>query len=271
MTVENTENTVVEETQEQANSDFEGGFEGNAQTTTPAADALEAPVEEPVDAEPVAAEKPKLAEITEAQFQQLMSKASEVDQIKAESKRQIDTLAGHLGGMKQLVEGLKTQRQQLTPGKLSRLTAEFPELGKLLEEDLGEALAGGQTLDPGEIDKRAQAIVSSELPKIAAQFETKLLRTYHRDWVEVVRSPEFAAWELTLPPEEQAQLKSSNDGEYIADKITQFKAAKTVKAPAPTPSTRQRRLEAAVAPKGTGGHAPAASELDEFNAGFNTG
>ena len=269
MNVENTENTDVDTPQDDGNEDFDSGFT-NAEATTPPPQAQDNPAEEAEVTATPEPEPPKLAQVTEEQFQQLLSKASEIDQIKADSKRQIDTLAGHLGGMKQLVDRLQTQRQQLTPGKLTRLAAEFPELGKLLEEDLGEALGAGQGIDPGEIDKRAQAIVSAELPKLVVQMETKLLRLQHRDWVDVVRSPEFKAWELTLPPAEQAELKSSNDGEFIADKITQFKGTKTSKAPAPGAS-RQRRLEAAVTPRGTGGHATASTDEDEFNSGFKTG
>ena len=288
MTTETAEEVGVNQTTEGTDgedsndSDFDSGFDGNnEQTTTPAAsEDMDKPAPEAAppaaSAEPEPA--PKLAQITEDQFKALMDKAAEVDQIKADSKRQIDTLAGHLGGMKQLVEGLK-QRGQMTPGQLKRVTAEFPEIGKLLEEDLSE-LAGtpAQAVDPEEIDRRAQAIVAKAVTESEVKAETKWIGRQHKDWVEVVRSQEFINWSQTLSPEQQQQLMG-NDGEFIADRITDFKAVKAAKdkadqeaaAKASASTNRKQRLEAAVPPKGTGGHAPAPPEDDEFEAGFKTG
>lgn len=291
MTTETTEDLGVDQTTEGTDStegddsDFDAGFDGKEQTTTPVAtesgEALAEDAPAPTaQAEPEPA--PKLAQITEDQFKALMAKADEVDQIRSDSKRQIDTLAGHLGGMKQLVEGLKQQRATLTPGQLKRVSAEFPDLGKLLEEDLGE-LAGTQShaVDPAEIDRRAQAIVAQELAKAEVKGEIKFLARQHKDWVDVVKGQEFIDWSRTLSPDDQTKLMG-NDGEFIADRITDFKADKAAKAKAAQeaadkaksqkPSTnRQQRLEAAVPPKGAGGHAPAPAEEDEFEVGFKTG
>lgn len=288
MTTETAEEVGVNQTTEGTDgedsndSDFDSGFDGNQQTTTPAAsEDMDKPA--PEAAQPAASAEPepapKLAQITEDQFKALMDKAAEVDQIKADSKRQIDTLAGHLGGMKQLVEGLKQQRGQMTPGQLKRVNAEFPEIGKLLEEDLSE-LTGtpGQGVDPEEIDRRAQAIAEKAVAASEVKAETKWIARQHKDWVEVVRSQEFINWSQTLSPEQQQQLMG-NDGEFIADRITDFKTAKAAKdkaaqeaaAKASASTNRKQRLEAAVPPKGTGGHATAPPAEDDFEAGFKTG
>ncbi len=261
---------------DEADGDFDAGFEGLEQTTTPA-NGLEKPdqvnQESPLAADE-ALQSPKLAQITEEQFQALMRKADEVDQIRSDSKRQIDTLAGHLGGMKQLVDSLKQQRGPLTAGQLKRVSQDYPELAKALQEDLREfGGASGQPFDMAEVARRAQAIVAQELPKELVKQEVKILRLYHRDWVDVVRSQDFSDWSRTLSPADQQRL-AGNDGEFIADKISEFKARpkpQAAKQKSVAYNTRQRRLEVAVSPKGAGGHAPASAAEDDFEAGFRAG
>ena len=277
MTTETSEVTgQASDERDGTNSDFDAGFEGIEQTPAPAnADDARNHEVQNVAAPIAGAEpQPRLAQITEDQFKALMTKAEEVDQIRSDSKRQIDTLAGHLGGMKQLVEGLKQQRGSITPGQLKRVAQEYPDLAQALREDLKD-IGGpaGQPFDMAEVERRAQAIVAQELPKELVKQEIKILRLYHRDWVDVVKSPEFANWSRTLPHADQQRL-AGNDGEFIADKISDFKARPTPKAATQnsgSSNTRQRRLEAAVSPKGAGGHAPAPAAEDDFEAGFRAG
>ncbi len=256
--------------------DFDAGFDGVEQAATPgsAEQSHHQGTQDGAGATAEALPQTRLAQITEDQFKALMQKADEVDQIRSDSKRQIDTLAGHLGGMKQLVEGLKQQRGPLSAGQLKRLGAEYPDVARLLQEDLGAlGAAGGQTLDSAEVDRRAQAIVAQQLPKELVKQEIKILRLYHRDWVDVVRSPEFADWSRTLSVADQQRL-AGNDGEFIADRISDFKARPKPRSAAQTAvssNSRQRRLEAAVSPKGAGGHAPAPAAEDDFEAGFRAG
>jgi len=278
MTVETTEGAEVEQqvqTPEQAAQAFAAGFEDDedTQTPTPAAESAQpAAKEEPQPAQETPS-APKYAQITEDQFNDLMAKVSQID----EGRRQIDTLSGHLGGMKQVVEGLKQQRKSLSAGQLKRVAAEFPELAEALQSDLSEL--GGASVDPVEIDKRVESVVETRVAAKAIEFETKLLRFYHRDWSEVVVSPDFLAWKGQLPEAERAKLDTSNDGEYIADKLTEFKAAKAAKDKAAAEAAekarssdkRQQRLEAAVPPRGTGGHTPSRSGVpSDFQAGWDS-
>lgn len=278
MTVETTEGAEVEQqvqTPEQAAQAFAAGFEDDedTQTPTPAAESAQpAAKEEPQPAQDTPS-TPKYAQITEDQFNDLMAKVSQID----EGRRQIDTLSGHLGGMKQVVEGLKQQRKSLSAGQLKRVAAEFPELAEALQSDLSEL--GGASVDPVEIDKRVESVVETRVAAKAIEFETKLLRFYHRDWSEVVVSPDFLAWKGQLPEAERTKLDTSNDGEYIADKLTEFKAAKAAKDKAAAEAAekarssdkRQQRLEAAVPPRGTGGHTPSRSGVpSDFQAGWDS-
>jgi hypothetical protein len=266
---------VVEQVQtpEQAAQAFAAGFEDDEdkQTPTPAAEATQTAAEDKKDESPQPA--PKYAQITEDQLNELMAKASQFD----ESRRQIDTLAGHIGGVKQVVESLKQQRKSLSAGQLKRVAAEFPELAEALQSDLSEL--GGASVDPMEIDKRVESVVESRVAAKAIEFETKLLRFYHRDWDKVAVSQDFLTWKNQLPEAERTKLDNSNDGEYIADKLTEFKAAKAAKdkadaeaaARAKSSDKRQQRLEAAVPPRGSGGHTPSKSGVpSDFQAGWDS-
>ena len=265
----------VETTSEQDAAAFNAGFDGGEQTTTPDSATVETGADDAGPSDPPA-EQPKFAQITEEQFQTLMKAASDVDQIRQDSKNKIDVLSGHVGGLKQKLEQLQQTRNKLTPGQLKRVNAELPELGKLLEEDLGEALTGGSSqFDPEEIDRRVQKGVTEKV----LPMEKKLLRLYHRDWEDVVRSDEFKAWQTTMPADKQAEFLASIDGEYIADVITDYKTFKAKQAtPTPTPTpvkqdgaNRQRLLAAAAQPKGSGGHAGGPTDEDQFIAGFKNG
>lgn len=250
---------------------FNAGFDDGEQTTTPDTTTVEAGAEpEPTPKEP---EPPKLAQITEEQFQSLMKAASDVDEIRRDSKSKIDALSGHIGGLKQKLEQLQQGRSKMTPGQLKRVNAEFPELGKLLEEDLGETFTGGSQIDPEEIDKKVQARVAEQVVPL----QKTILHLYHRDWNEVVTSKDFMDWQKTLPADEEQKFLASNDGAYIAGVITSFKDFKAKQAtptqtpPKPDGANRQRLLAAAAQPKGTGGHATGPTAEDEFMAGFTSG
>jgi len=273
MTVETDE---VEQTNEQAAQSFAAGFDSDEQTTTPATPEVKTEPAEPVATEEkTEAEPPKYAQITEAQLNDLMAKANQFD----DSKRKIDTLSGHIGGLKQTLEGLKAQQVKIGPGQLKRLSAEFPELAEMLAEDLG-ALSGSP-VDPQDIDKRVQEKVEAALQKdVAAEIE--ILSEYHSDWKEINGSAEFAEWKNTLSPARKAKLEASVDGEYIASRMTEFKAAKEAKdkaaadaakaaEAAKTSNNRQKRLEAAVTPRGTGGQTSSRNEQSDFMAGWNSG
>ena len=103
----------------------------------------------------------------------------------------------------------------------------------------------------------------------------------HSDWKEINKSAEFAEWKNTLSPARKAKLEASVDGEYIASRMTEFKAAQAAKDKAAkeaaeatskqSSNTRQKRLEAAVPPRGTGGQTTSRNEQSDFMAGWNSG
>lgn len=252
---------------DQVADDFAEGFEGTASAPTEKPDPEAVVVAEP--------EAPRLAQITEDQYQQLLAKATAIDEIKAAQEKQFGTAFGKIGGIERVINQLQAATQsgevvEISEDDFEEMRAEFPELAAMQVRGLNKVLSKlrgtGQApaqFDPSQIDGRVQEQLSPALQDIERRYETKLLRAYHRDWDEVVTSDAFKEWEKTLPAEDQAKLASSTDAEYIASQLDRYKsAAKTI-------SSRQKRIEAAITPRGTGGHAPAPSEDDDFNAGFS--
>ncbi len=272
---------VQEISEAEAIASFNAGLE--LRNTEPTSQPEPTPTPEPAaPQEPALKEDaPKPFNVNEKDWTELRNKAAAIDEIRADSKRQIDTLSGHVGGLKQIVEQLRQRgATKLTPESLKRMSEQYPELTAALAEDLSEFLSApqGKTPDSDDLDKRAKTLVEAEISKATADLNKKILRSYHRDWVDVLRSDEFKAFQLTLTPEENQKLMQSTDGEYIADRITDFKEAKAradalrkPATPAPvnkTAAARQARIESAVPAKGTGGAQVAPDAADEFNSGY---
>ena len=248
--------------------DFDAGFSQAGQTKTP----------EPVDEtpEPEAqpeVEPPKLAQITEAQFQDLLAKASLVDEFKADSQRKFDNAFGQLGGLKQTVERFNapnTTPVQVADEDFSEMNSEYPELAELQAKGLNRVLAklrGGGTVDAAAI----QQIVTAQTAEYRADALDRL-NDIVEDW-ETKRT-DIQAWVATQPDAVKALADSENVRD-AASLLRQYRAAKAqpvdpVEPAKPAITTRQRQLEAAVTPRSARGAAPEPGEVDEFEAGFNS-
>jgi hypothetical protein len=237
----------VEETQVEANEDaaFQAGFDS--------ANGIEQPEPEPVP-------EPKLiAGYTEEQIKELVSTVEALKQ--RESK-----IFGSMGSLKQSIDSLKSTPQQsqalaLSPDKFKRLSADYPELAALLAEDLnGMSVAGQPNSD--QFEQRLKTSVE----ETTKAFETKLLTVQHRDWKTVVASEDFVGWKETLPADEKEALDASWDAEFIGEKISAYKDWKAKASQ--SKQTNQKRLEAAITPKGNASGKPNLSETDAFLAGF---
>lgn len=233
---------------------------------------------EEVKEEPVI-EAPKLAQITEQQFQELLTKANAIDEIKANSKREIDRLSGTLGNkIQQLTDRQNVQpvKVNLTSESLKRLSAAYPDLSSDLAADLSEALQGqliaqNPGIDQTTLDKLVTERLGPQLEQIQSKMAERLLdiemKSFHRDWRKVVISKEFDQWAATLPQEEREKILQSDDPEIVGDAITQYK-----KSLEPVPvkqTTRQKRIETNINPKGVGGHADIQGEIDYMEAGYS--
>lgn len=286
MTIEADSQETNEQTQEQLDAAeaaaFESGF-ANARGDEPPTEeatptASEPPQDAPKEDEP---EAPKivLAGMTEEQLISALAKANQVDEIRAESEQRVRQVFGKLGEVNALVQELKAKQQEARQGlkldasKLSNLSAEYPELAEMLAKDLagmvGSSTEASPQIDPTLIDK----IVSDRLKTVESEIERKLemraLSRQHKDWETVVASPEFNLWKANVLPKEQAAtLEESWDAEFVAEKLTEFKAWKDKAGQAR--QEKQKRLEAAVTPTGDARPEAQINDDDAFVSGWKS-
>lgn len=244
------------------NDDFDAGFDGTdvAPTETP---------EQAPDA-------PKFVQITEQDYQKLMSGATAIDEIKAAQEKQFGTAFGKIGGIERIINQLQSTSGgniQVTAEDFEELVSEYPELAELQIKGLNKALSkmqgGGNSITQEQIETLMQQRLDPALSALESKVETKLesrrVARTHPDWVDVCKSPEFTAWINTKP--NAAEIVSSNDSDTVIKTINEFKA---LKKPKPQTQTRQNRFADAVTPKGTGGYEESNTDDDDFNAGFNS-
>lgn len=270
-------------------ADFESGYANAPTEKTP-------PAEEEKPAAEVVPEV-KYRQITEDEYTALTALSTQIESLRADSTKKIDTAFGKVGGVERTLAALQTATPaghtvEVTDDMFGDLKTEFPELGALVEKgikNLAKGLKGtapaAAALDP----KQIETAVTSRL--VALQMEA--LDEDRADWHEVIGAPEsntpYRQWLATQPADYQARLASTNSAAVIAKSITTFEthaaaaaapaaeAAKKAVAEAAkkaaaekVAATRQQRLEAAATPRGAGGHTSATVE-DDFEAGFKSG
>ncbi len=248
---------------------FQAGFDdvqeespGAAPETPPA--ATETPSPEPEPPAP-----PATPPLTVEALQQELTRVHEAQE------QRIRQLFGKLGEVGSVIQKLQAVRQQggfkLPDGGLKRLSAEFPEMAKFLQEDLSEVLAqANPASSPDELRESMRPAIEEIFSDIEQKLERRLLTKEHKDWQQVVASDLFSTWKKTvLPPNEAAELDESWDSGFIGEKLTAFKAWKATQEAAV--AERQKRLEEAITPA-SGGRTPsqkALSDEEAFLAGFN--
>ncbi len=240
---------------------FEAGFNQAQGIETPEPEVKPEPEPEPK----------LIAGMTEDQLKELLAKAAEVDKLREQQSK----VFGSLGSLKQSVDSLRNQPRPsvtgvtLTKEKLARMHKAFPEMAEMIAEDLNGVLSGGAAADPAQFEQLVETKLNERLQQtqqaMQQQFEAKVLTVLHPDWKAVVPSQEFVQWKQSLDPEVQAELDNSWDAEFIGSKLTEFKDWKTKLAT--SQASKQRRLEAAITPKGSA-NPPAPTDEDAFMAGF---
>lgn len=192
------------------------------------------------------------------------------------------------------------------PEKWAALKNQYKDWAEATEEviDARIARAGGQ-VDQAAIDKRVAELVAGETASVRTEMiNSHLDSIVDGNWLEVAKSdgfrnfltsspgwiPEATDADAAIPtlsdPNSKLSIAIKNDPNgilalafspkmtdaakmfrmYEASKRTQSAQAQAPQAP--QVSTRQKRLEAAVAPRGSGGHGAAPNEKDEMSSGF---
>ncbi len=87
------------------------------------------------------------------------------------------------------------------------------------------AEAKGQTFDPEAFfaTKIGPALEQLEA-RANERAELRIVKSVHRDFETVVKSPEFSSWLTALPEDRQKTIRESDDGFVAADAVTEFKA-----------------------------------------------
>jgi hypothetical protein len=242
-----------------AQAAFDAEVGGGIPTETPEPKpAEEVKPEVKPEPEPEPAPAVEYAQITKAEYADLMAKAS-----------QVDKAFGKIGGIERVLQQLQTPGQavEVNEEDFAALSAEFPELAKTLIESQKKAFArikGAATVDPAVVEK----IVSERVEKTRKEMiDSTLDQIVGGDWVADRHSEEFKQWEAAQPAEIQ-NLAASDDLRDAARMMRAWKAHKDAPKPAPVPppkpSSRRQQLEAAAAtPKGTGGSIQANPNSDE--------
>lgn len=234
---------------------FLAGFTGE-ELPAPAAEPEPEPEPEPqpeVKTEPVPT-------LTAEEVAVLRAKAAEVDRLRETTSK----LSGSLGAMRQAIDNLKNQPKGVSSSALRKLADYFPELADTFNEEAkgAEKQSGAPAVD---VDAVVEEKLTARLQEQKQAVEAKLLSVMHPDWKAVVPSDEFGKWKASLDEQTRQSLDESWDAEFIGQKISEFKDWK--KQTAASVQTKQRRLEAAITPRGSVA-TTAKTDEDAFYEGF---
>jgi len=260
---------------DELDSDFDAGFalEVTTPTTTPEEvkqDEQQATADPAPEPEPVI----EYAQIRKDEYESLLAKVAEIDNIKNDYN-------GKFGGLKRTLDSFKNESTgeiEISDEDFAELTADYPEVADQTKAGLKRVLSklrgAGQQQDPSLVERIYQEKITPELQKLSADFQSKLkaqtdfysndrvMSRSHPDWLEVIRDGEYQAF---VTKEKLDADPVSHD--VLAAQIAKFKAAK--KPPeAIDNSARQKQLKQAVAPKSVGGHGTTSEDEDAFDAGF---
>lgn len=290
-----TEATVEAPTAEQEDADFAKGFDSAAAVAPADTKAEQKPEpqaetkpEEKVEAKPEekpVEQKPLIAGMTEEQWNAAVAKAVDAEGLRTEVRKNF----GQIGELKRTITELSQKlsasatpgaARKITAAMLKRVNEELPGLGDALAQDLSEALGAAEVAqqkaeDQGKAFDPKAFFTESVLPALQQvearaneRAELRIVKSIHRDFETVVKTPEFATWLGTLAPARQKEVRESEDGFVAADAVTEFKKYSDEQKKAK--AKKQTRLEAATTPQGAGqaGGPTPKDEDAEFNAGF---
>ena len=258
-------------------SAFESGFEEDV--PTPLVNE-----EPPGPAAQEATPPPEYVQITKDQFAALQAQAEE---LKAAQKHLQDSTFGRIGSLKQALDQMAAQYAaqnqsgsvaQVSDEDLVELREEYPDLAENLVKGLNKVLSKARVapaqaeFNQAQLDallqERLAPVVEQATVKVSQTLETKALTLAQSDWKEVVSSDDFKGWLAKQPSELAQKFYDSWDSGFLSNTIADFKKTKVLAPTADPAETRRRRLEAAVQPKGVGGHATGPTDDDQFMAGF---
>ena len=232
------EQNAASEAEEEAA--FEAGFNATDIEEVPAAETNTTTPAESEEQAPPEAETPAEKELTVNDLKAM------IEAERAESQKLRDKVFGKVGELQQRIDAAKVSASGISSKARERLKTEFPELAEMLFDNDSEPV---QQEAPQSTNTQRQANDEDSDKKL----ERRLLARDHRDWEQVVISPEFSDWKTSsLNPQDSATLDESWDADFISAKITEFKKWQQDKAKKvnETEKQKQDRLNSGVMPRG---------------------
>ena len=230
----------------------EAAFEATVNGTdlVPVVTEPEAVIEEPVVELPK--EEASIEETTEEVPLTVNDLKAMIEAERTETQKLRDKLFGKVGELQQRIDNARAASTGLSPKARERLQVDFPELAEMLFD--GEVEPEPEP-EP-EPTYEAPAYVptpDTKVDDVEKKLERRILTLQHKDWEQVVVSPEFATWRATkLSPEEALELDESWDADFISGKIAEFKSFKEAQTKQDVKNKeKQDRLNAAITPRGT--------------------
>jgi len=205
------------------------------------------------------------APLTRAEFQAMADRANALE---AQLGKVHDKAFGKIGELQQKIEQVRTAGVGLSPRAKERLAEEFPELAEMLFEGAGELGNVAPQIQTPNFDELVESKVSTRQEEMRQSLEKRLLSRDHKDWQQIVVNDGFKGWVSTLPPEDQQQLASTWDADFVSSKITDYKAwmsaqSKAFEVDASKAHEKTKRLEAALTPRGVQRNGPSYDDDDE--------
>ena len=259
---------------EEGTSEFESGYSDDKPAEKP---EVVAEVPEGKVAEPEPEVKPDPMQDFLSRFEQLEKRTRNTE--------------GHIGGLnhnlklmqetmaaanaaKKAVSDAPTQSQVneaiTNPKEWDELKGDFPEWARATEMLLDSRMPKGGVDEEALTRKLEEKILPVAKAKSDESAMEALYVTFP-DWEDEVKTPEFKAWREKQSQEVQA-LGASSRPRDAAKMLRLFEKSRQ-QTPVPEPkkdvSTRQKRIEAAVTPKGSGGFTQNRTDIDEFEAGYS--
>lgn len=276
------------EDQAAADAAFTAGYDGQP---------TETPVEKVEPAKDVK-DEPKAGEAAaepakEAQPVTLESLLQRIEKFEQGQGKNSDKLFGHIGRLERSYRELQTaqatgQAAAKTvddapsqsaikaaaedPQEWATLKSQYPEWAAATEKMVA---ARAPSLDVKAFEDKVYAAIDGKTAEMQSRIIDSSLNAVFPGWRTEVNSDAFKAW-MGAQSDEVKALGASDDVGDAARMLKLYDASKTVKPePSPTPtkpeiSAREKRLAAAVTPRGTGGHAGGSTDEDEFTAGYNS-
>lgn len=233
------------------------------------------PQPENPEATPEPAPQPLIGGMTEDQLKAALASAARVPELEGNVTKRIDQIFGKFGELQRMLQqqsatapqGVAAEKKLAASMKRMR-EAGFEDMAEMLEGDLDELLGSmsGKGGDPAVFESKLDAKIGGFEQRIAQT----LLSFRHKDWQTVRGTPEFKAWETTLDPAVRAELNSTWDTSFVADRLDEFKASLKKAEPEAQPANSEdhqrqlnKRLEGAMTPEGAGSGVPRATITED--------